>query len=99
MIRGENRVPRKFWSNVGLSHRRSDIAAKGRYTIASDVDSDVIDLFFARVVEDEAVVATAENAKQLRALCDDLGFAAFDAEIRALVGGEWKVRRDLERRR
>ena len=84
-----------FWSNVGLLQRRSDLAAKGRYTIASDVDRQVIDLFFARVVEDEAARATAENAEQLWALCDDLGFATYDDEIRAVLGGDWKVRRDL----
>ena len=85
---GENRVSRNFWSNIGLLQWRPDLTAKGRY---SDVDRDVIDVFFARVMGDE----TAENAEQLRALCDELGFAGFDDEIHALLGGDWKVRRDL----
>ena len=37
----------------------------------------------------------AENAEQLGVLCDELGFAGFGAEIRALLGGDWKVRRNL----
>ena len=92
---GENRVSRNLWSKIGLLQRRPDLAAKGRYTITSDVDREVVDLFFARVMGDETPVATAENAEQLRALCDELGFAGFDDELRALLGGDWKVWRDL----
>ena len=88
-------VPRKYLSKIGLFQRQPDLAATGRYTITSDVDRDVVDLFFARVMEDETAVATAENAEQLRALCDELGFAGFDDELRALLCGDWKVRRDL----
>ena len=84
---GENRVPRKFWSNLGLLQRRPDLAAKGRYTITSDVGREVVDLFFARVMEDETAVATAENAEQLRALCDELGFAGFDDGQRGAAAG------------
>ena len=88
-------VPSNFWSKIGLLQRQPDLPAKGRYTIASDVGREVVDLFFRRVMGDETAVATAENAEQLRALCDELGFAGFDDELRALLGGDWKVRRDL----
>ena len=93
---GENRLPRNFWGNLGLL-QRPDLAAKGRYMImiTSDVDREVVDLFFRRVMGDQTAVPTAENAEQLRALCNELGFAGFDDEIRALLGGDWKVRRDL----
>ena len=74
---------------------RPDLAATGRYTIASSVDREVVDLFFARVMGDNAEVVTGDNAEQLRALCDELGFAGFDDELRALLGGDWKARREL----
>ena len=89
---GENRLPRNFWGNLGLL-QRPDLAAKGRYMITSDVDREVVDLFFRRVMGDQTAVPTAENAEHLRALCNELGFVGF--EIRALLGGDWKVRRDL----
>ena len=69
------RVSRNLWGNFRLMQRRPDLVAKGRYTIRSDVDREVVDLFFARVMGEETAVATAENAEQLRALCDELDFA------------------------
>ena len=44
---------------------------------------------------DEAKVVTADNAEQLRDLSDELRFSGFDDEIRAVLGGDWKVRKDL----
>ena len=39
---------------------------------------------------------TAENAEELRDLCDELGFTGFDDELRAVLGtGNPKVRRDV----
>ena len=77
-----------FLAKLRLFESRPDLAAKGRYTITSGVDRDVVDLFFARVMGDEAEVVTADNAEQLRALCDELGFSGFDGEIRAVLGGD-----------
>ena len=38
---------------------------------------------------DEATgVVTADNAEQLRALCDELGLSGFDGEICAVLGGD-----------
>ena len=88
-------VAKIFLAKLRLFESRPDLAAKGRYTIASRVDREVVDLFFARVSGDNAKVVTGDNAEQLRALCDELGFAGFDDELRALSGGDWKVRRDL----
>ena len=82
-------VPKVFWGKLGILQGQPDLAAKGRYTITSTVDRDVVDLFFARVMGDETAVATAENAEQLRALCDELGFGGFDDEIRACLGSDW----------
>ena len=77
-----------FLAKLRLFESRPDLAAKGRYTITSGVDRDVVDLFFARVMGDEAEVVTADNAEQLRALCDELGFSGFDGEIRAVLGSD-----------
>ena len=78
-----------------LFERRPDLAARGTYAITSDVDPEVVDLFFARVMGDEAKVVTAANAEQLRDLSDELRFSGFDDEIRAVLDGDWKVRKDL----
>ena len=88
-------VPKIFLAKLRLFESRPDLAARGRYTITSDVDREVVDLFFARVLGDQAEVVTADNAEKFRALCDELGFAGFEDEIRALLGGDSKVRRDL----
>ena len=88
-------VPKIFLSKLGLFQGRPELADDGRYTITSDVDREVVELFFARVMGDDNPVATVENANQLGALCDELGFVGFDDEIRAVLGGNWKVRRDI----
>ena len=93
--RGETRLPRMFWNKLQLFRRRPDVLSAGAYKITSDVDREVVDLFFARVMGDNTVVVTAENAERLRALCDKLGFSGFDDEIREVLDGDSGVRRDL----
>ena len=88
-------VARVLLAKLRLFEERPDLTAKGRYTITSRVDREVVDLFFARLMGDGAEVVTSDNAEQLRALCNELGFAGFDDEIRASLGGDWKVRKDL----
>ena len=78
---------------IFLGKLRPDLAAKGRYAITSDVDPEVVDLFFARVMGDETEVVTADNAEQLQALCDELGFSGFDGEIRAVLGDDVMTRK------
>ena len=82
-----------FLSKLRLFEGRPDLAARGRYTIASDVDREVVDLFFARVMGDDAAVVTADNAEQLQALCNELGFSGFDEEIRAVLGSDDMAKR------
>ena len=88
-------VPRIFLGKLPLFKRWPELVNRGRYTITSNVGREVVDLFFARVMGDEADVVTAENAEQLRALCDELGFTGFDDEIRAVLGGDSRARKDL----
>ena len=89
------RIPKKLLSELRLFQERPDLVAAGRYAITSAVDPEVVDLFFGRVGGDTEKVVTAENAEQLRALCDELGFSGFDDEIRAVLGGNWEARKDL----
>ena len=64
-------VPKKIvLGKLRLFEGRPDLAAKGRYSITSDVDREVVDAFFARVMGDKTEAVTEDNAEQLRALCD-----------------------------
>ena len=88
-------VARILLRKLQLFERQPELAAKSRYRITSKVRREVVDLFFARVMGDDTVVVTEENAEKLQLLCDELGFAGFDDEIRRFFGGDWKVRKDL----
>ena len=91
---GEICVPTELISKLKLFERHPGLDAAGKYTITSDVDRGVIDLFFERVMGKAPPVVTAANAKQLRALCDELGFSGFDDEIRGVLGGDSSPERD-----
>ena len=91
-----HRLPKRFWSEMQLFQRQPGLVDAGKYTITSDVDPKVVDLFFARVMGDESGAVTAENAQQLRALCDELGFSGCDDELRAVLGGNVRLE-DLQR--
>ena len=80
-----HRLARTLLIQLELFTERPELLARGRYTITSDVDPHVVDLFFARVQGDKAKVVTQENARQLRALSDELGFFGFDDEIRSVL--------------
>ena len=84
---GDYRLAKMFWSRLGILKGQPELAARGKYTIVSNVDPEVVDMFFMRVTGDPTPVVTEHNAEQLRALCDELGFAGFDHEIRTVLGG------------
>ena len=92
---GEIRVPNIFLSRLRLLKGRPELAAAGKYTITTDVDRDVVDFFFARVMGDEKPVVTVGNAEQLQALSNELGFTGFEDEIRAVLSGDSKASKDL----
>ena len=89
------RVQKKLVSELRLFKDRPELINKGKYTIKSDVDPDVVDLFFSRVGGDTDECVKEETVEQLRALCDELGFSGFDDEIRAVLGSDSKARKDL----
>ena len=78
------RIPKMFLNTLQLFQRRPDLVSTGKYTITSDADPKVVVLLFARVIGDKAGLVTLENAGQLRALCDGLGFSGFNDEFRAV---------------
>ena len=89
------RIQRTLLSQLRLFQEKPELIAAGRYAITSDVDPEVVDLFFGRVGGDSAECVTAENAEQLRALSDELGFSGFDDDIRAVWGGNLNVQKAL----
>ena len=93
----ETDVPRSLLTRLDLFKRTPELVDAGRYTIKSDVDSDVFGLFMTRFYgADSDVGVTSENAEQLRDLCDELGFAGCDDEIRSVLGhGDSKARKEL----
>ena len=84
-------VPKKILSKMGLFQSHPELMDSGRYAIKSNVAPEVVDLFFARIVGDNAQVVTVENAEEMRQLCDELGFSGFDNEIRAVLGSDSKM--------
>ena len=83
-------VPSVFLEKLQRFQRQPEMIVQGRYTITSDVSPDVVSLFFARVMGDKTGSVTAETAEQLQALCDELGFAGFADEIRAVLGNDFR---------
>ena len=84
-------------TKLDLFKRRPDLVDAGRYVIKTDVDPDVFALFMTRLWDgDSNVEVTPENADQLRALCDELGFSGFNEELRAIQArGGSKAWKDL----
>ena len=94
----ETDVPTSLLTRLDLFKRKPELVGAGRYAIKSDVDSDVFGLFMTRLYGGTSNVSvTTENVEQLQALCDELGFAGFDSELRAVLGRgvDLKVRKEL----
>ena len=87
-------IPRGLLNQLQLFLRKPELIRTGTYAIQSDVLPEVTSLFFGRVGGDKTKVVTAENAGQLRVLCDELGFSGFDDELRALLYDDSNVRTD-----
>ena len=88
------RIQKKLLSNLELFQKHPELINKDKYIITSDVDPAVVDIFFSRVGGDTSEPVTAENAEQLRELCDELRFSGFDDELRMILGSNAKVRKD-----
>ena len=89
------RIAKTLLKEMRLFQRQPELIGAGRYAITSDVDPDVVDLFFARIMGDDTKIVTAENVEQLQQLCDELGFSGFDDEICEVLSSDWRVRKDL----
>ena len=89
-------VGQKYLNKLELFQKRPELVTEGIYVIQSNVKPEVLDLFLTRVIEEESQPVTSENAEELQALCDELGFPGFDNEIRAVLGpGDWKLRKEV----
>ena len=93
----ETDVPRSFLTKLDLFKRKPELVGTGRYEIQSDVDPNVFAMFMTRLYGGESDPVTPENAEQLRALCNELGFSGFGEELRDVqaVAGDLSVRKDL----
>ena len=93
---GETSVPKSLLTKLDLFKRKPELIGTGRYAIQSDVDPSVFAMFMTRLWGGDTEPVTPENAEQLRALCDELGFSGFDDELRAVqaAAGDWRVRKD-----
>ena len=78
-------IPRNLLNELELFQKKPELLSAGKYTITSDVDPEVVGLFFSRVGGDTDRGLTLKNAEQMRELCDELGFSGFDDEIRAAL--------------
>ena len=91
-------VPRSFLTKLNLFKKKPELMGAGRYAINCEANSDVFALFVTRLYGGESDVGvTSENAEQLLALCEELGFTGFDDELRAVLGHgvDSEVRKDF----
>ena len=89
------RIPKINLNELELFQRNPDLLKKDKYTIKSDVDPAVVELFFARVGGDKTGSVTVENAEQLQALCDEFGFTGFDDDIRSALSDDYLTKKTL----
>ena len=88
-------APKASLAKLRLFRRHPELLNSDEYAIKSDVCQDVLDLFLGRLDGvDVSERVTVENAAQLGALSDELGFSGFDAEIEAALGDSREVRGD-----
>ena len=84
---GEASAPKSLMRKLSLFQNEPELLNRGSYTVKSAVTRNVLDFFMTRFYgEKSSETVTKENAEQLRALCDELGFSGFDDEIHAVLG-------------
>ena len=90
------RIPGSFLTKLKLFKTHPELINRGRYEMKSNVNPNIVDLFFSRLLgAKDTEHVTEENAGQLMELCNELGFAGFD-EILAGLGDEYsQTRREL----
>ena len=94
---GDASIPKAMMSKLDLFKRQPELVNGEKYTIKSNVNRNVLDLFMTRFFGAETTEkVTEENVEELRELCNELGFSGFDDEIRSVLGdGTVIVRRDM----
>ena len=85
---GDTSTPKGLLVKLGLFTKHPELLKGDKYVIKSTISSSVLDLFITRLHGFPSPdTVTPENAAQMRALCDELGFSGFDDDIRAALGG------------
>ena len=80
---GEAILPKSELDRLSLFKKRPELLEKDTYMIQSNVSLDVLDRLMSRCYGVESKEAgTEEEMEQLKALCDELGFSAFQDEVR-----------------
>ena len=75
-------APKDQLQRLNLFSRQPKLLENEEYAIKSDVRADILDFFLSRVFGTKSSAqVTQENAAPLKALCDELGFTGFDAEL------------------
>ena len=79
-------VPRDLLVNLRLFKNNPSLLRGESYVIKADVDRRVFEFFMIRLCgHTTSEKVTKENADQIRALCNELGYSGFDDEVRAAL--------------
>ena len=77
-------VPRNSLGKLRLFQDHPELLASDSYELRSKVNMGILNTFFKRVYDEQAVVQVTEaNFSGLWALCRELGFSGFDADLKA----------------
>ena len=82
-------VPRNSLGKLRLFQDHPELLASDSYELRSKANMGILNTFFQRVYDEQAVVQVTEaNFSGLWALCRELGFSGFDAELKAFENSE-----------
>ena len=90
-------VPKDFLQTFGLFKRRPELLEADEYKVTAKASQAILDMVLGRVYgKKETGKVTDENVWELKALCDELGFGGFEAEVQAVLGdNDERLRREI----
>ena len=79
-------APVSFLAKLEHFQKNPELLNSEQYMVKSDVSPEILDLFLSRVFgKVSQCPVTKENAAALKALCDELGFSGFNAEVSSIL--------------